>query len=418
MDTDTDRPSNVTQPTVSGQLPEEVEQALAGGLGELTLRQLLAWLLSCLGQGQRKVYLDQAPRDKGNGSYLRSLMLGSLPLEVEVPRTRQGAFRPSFLPPPYQRGYSEEFQALLMNLLTSSRSLKAAKTALQQMGVPCSESELENLSQAFQEELQLRNSRPLESDWLALFLDAKWVEVRQGDRLRPACLYLAVGLGRDGRKRMLACRLAFGAENLEEWKSLLRDLIERGLRRLLLVIQDDFSGLRATVESFFPKAQVQLCIVHLQRNARRQLPKAQATLFQQRLRAIKAAWDPEQANQQFQDLCQLVAPAASHFAAELRKKRPYYLAFLHYPPLIRRTFSTTNAVEVINGQLERLRRNNGGYFHSLQILQFKLGITLSQLENGTWKRTSSSIAAVLDELNSMFRSRFQLDPQTAQTQDS
>ena len=37
----------------------------------------------------------------------------------------------------------------------------------------------------FIDELELRNTRPLDPDLLALFLDAKYVEVREGDRLRP-----------------------------------------------------------------------------------------------------------------------------------------------------------------------------------------------------------------------------------------
>ena len=42
----------------------------------------------------------------------------------------------------------------------------------------------------------------------------------------------------------------------------------------------------------------------------------------------------------------------------------HYLAFLDYPDAIRRSLSTTNTVEAVNGQLERLRRNSGGYFQS------------------------------------------------------
>jgi hypothetical protein len=49
--------------------------------------------------------------------------------------------------------------------------------------------------------------------------------------------------------------------------------------------------------------------------------------------------------------------------AELRKKRDHYLAFLKYPDVLRRGLSTSNVVEAVNGQLEILRRNSGGYFN-------------------------------------------------------
>jgi transposase-like protein len=51
--------------------------------------------------------------------------------------------------------------------------------------------------------------------------------------------------------------------------------------------------------------------------------------------------------------------APSSYIGELRKERRYYLAFLNYPESIRRSLSTTNVVEAMNGQLEIMRRNSG-----------------------------------------------------------
>ena len=94
---------------------------------------MLGFLLSNLGAAERKALLSIASQDKANGFYPRSLSVGSLPVEVEVPRTRSGDFRPASLPAPYQRGYSDESQALLASVLASSRSLNSAKEALHRM---------------------------------------------------------------------------------------------------------------------------------------------------------------------------------------------------------------------------------------------------------------------------------------------
>jgi putative transposase len=67
-----------------------------------------------------------------------------------------------------------------------------------------------------------------------------------------------MGLGCDGRKQILACITRPGRENLEDWKFVLRGLIERGLRRVMIVVQDDFSGLLPITASLFPNAHVQL----------------------------------------------------------------------------------------------------------------------------------------------------------------
>jgi transposase-like protein len=294
-----------------------------------------------------------------------------------------------------------------VGLLGSSRSIHAAKDALQKMGLSSSEQDLEQVATGMIEELELHNSRPLDPDLLAVFVDGKYVELRDGDKLRSACIYLVIGLGRDGNKRVLSCIPRPGRENLEDWKTVLRGLLERGLRRVMIFIQDDFSGLLPISQSFFPHADVQLCAVHMQRNAKNHLSKTDSTEFQQRWRAIKSSWDVEVGNRQFQELCDRFAKAYPTWMGDLRKKHEHYLAFLKYPESMRKSFSTTNVVEAINGQLEIMRRNSGGYFHSEDTLKFKLGLAVSSLEDGRWRTVARSIASVLPQLNAMFQSRFE-----------
>jgi putative transposase len=178
---------------------------LESDLADLSVRELLSMLLSSVGLAERKAYLERILPDKPNGFYDRSLQLGTIPVEIRVPRTRSGDFRPASLPPLYQRGYSDETQALLLSLLTSGRSLHAVKDALQKMGLSSSQQQLESVATSLIEELDLRNSRPLDPVLLALFLDGKYVEFRDGDRLRPACIYVVVGLRRDGKKQVFTC---------------------------------------------------------------------------------------------------------------------------------------------------------------------------------------------------------------------
>jgi transposase-like protein len=275
------------------------------------------------------------------------------------------------------------------------------------MGLSRSEQDLERVAAGLIEELELRNSRPVDPDLIALFMDGKYIELRDGDKLRSACIYLVVGLGRDGKKRVLSCITRPGRENLEDWKLILRGLIERGLRRVMIVIQDDFSGLLPVNEGLFPNADVQLCVVHMQRNAKTHLSKTDTVEFQQRWRTIKSSWDVEVGHRQFEELCDRFSKPYPTWIAELRKKRQHYLAFLKYPEYMRKSFSTTNLVESVNGQLEIMRRNSGGYFHSEDTLKFKLGLAISSLENGRWRIPAHSITHVLPQLNAMFQSRFE-----------
>jgi transposase-like protein len=183
----TDPKSNVSQNQDSNSLENEIERLLSSGLENFGVRDM-GLMLSAIGQSERRAYLAQASADKGNGGYGRSLNVGSIPVDIQVPRTRSGNFRPRSLPPPYQRGYSDEVQALILGLLGSARSINAAKTALKKMGLGSCSEELDSVASGLVEELELVNSRPVDPDLLAIFLDGKYVEVKDVDRLRPACI--------------------------------------------------------------------------------------------------------------------------------------------------------------------------------------------------------------------------------------
>jgi len=297
----------------------DIDRLLQTGLADFSLRELLGLLISSAGAAERNIYLQDVPTDKPNGFYDRSLQIGSIPIDIRVPRSRNGDFRPASIPEPYRRGYDEEVQSLLIGLLSSSRSLNAVKDALQRMGLSRSEQDVERVAVSLIEELELRNSRPIHPDMLALFLDGKYIEIREGDKLRTACIYIVVGLGCDGKKQVLACITRPGRENLEDWKFIQRGLIERGLRRVMIVIHDDFSGLLPITKSLFPHADVQLCVVHMQRNATTHLSKSDAIEFQQRWRAIKSCWNLEFANAQFQELCDRFSKSNPTWTAESQK---------------------------------------------------------------------------------------------------
>lgn len=376
-------------------------------LSNMTIQELLGMTLSTLARSEQTAYLKRDVLDKGNGCYERSLQIGSVPVTLQVPRTRKGDFRPTLLPMPYQRGYPDSTQQLLLGLLASSRSINAAMAALRKMGLSVPDQDLETIAAECIEELDLLNSKPIDPDLLALFLDAKYVEVKEGDRIRPSCIYVVVGLGCDGKKRVLASVPRTGRENVEDWKKILRGVLERGLRRVMIVIQDDFSGLLPITKGLFPQSDIQLCIVHMQRNAKTHLGKTEAVEFTQRIRAIKACWDMGLAAKQFDDLCEHFAQDAPTFIAEIKKKRDHYLYFLKYPEGIRRTLSTTNAVEAVNGQLEIMRRNNGGYFQSESILKLKLSLAVTSLAEGTWKKPAASVRAALHQFVALFQARFE-----------
>ena len=70
---------------------------------------------------EREIYLEREPSDKGNGYYSRELISNSGELGIEVPRTRNGKFRPHFHGEKYKR-HSEDFEEFLISLITNGYS--------------------------------------------------------------------------------------------------------------------------------------------------------------------------------------------------------------------------------------------------------------------------------------------------------
>ena len=174
------------------------------------------------------------------------------------------------------------------------------RRSLRRMGVSVPEDDLQHVVDSLVEELGLLNTRTLDPDCLVVLMDAKHIEVRSGRRLVQAAVHSAAGIDMQGRKRILGCQVQEGSENIEHWKAVERNVLDRGLRRVLLFVQDAFSGLAAVTEGLFPQCEVQLRTVHMLRNAQEHLSKQDFRIFQSEWKGVRSAWDPELGARRFE----------------------------------------------------------------------------------------------------------------------
>ena len=322
--------------------------------------------------------------------------------------------------PKYQRHLPEAYQQLLRNLLLGARSFSAARRTLQALGLGYSPEQVEQLLEELHQEAKSFFTRPLAPDWLCVFIDAKIIELKdEHDQVKQAVHFLAVGIGLDGKKEILTAAAFWGNEALEAWRKTLIDLKNRGLVRVLLLVTDDFSGLAPLIKSLFPNSDHQLCTVHLLRNAQRHLSLEDYTLFRDTWREIQAASGFESAQTRFRALLDQLRPNNKAWVEHLQKRIPNYLTFIKYPTPVHPQLRSTNLPEGLNNQIENLRRNAGGHFHSQREALIKMKLLTTDLYDHKWTRGNPVLLTHIGILNQIFRQHFEteLNPEKFLTQN-
>src|SRR3712207_3448064 len=107
--------------------------------------------------------------------------------------------------------------------------------------------------------------RPLgEKEYPYLYLDATYLKVRWGARVTSMALLTRVGVEEEGFGEVLAVEVA-GTEKAAAYASLLRGLIDRGLKGVYLVVSDDHEGIKSAVAGELPGGEWARCAVYFQR---------------------------------------------------------------------------------------------------------------------------------------------------------
>jgi transposase-like protein len=98
-----------------------------------------------------------------------------------------------------------------------------------------------------------------------LILDGTVVRARLDKKATSISLLVAMGVRQDGQKVLLAVK-NMGGESEAAWRTLLDDLVNRGLKTPELVIVDGAAGLEKALTALWSDMPVQRCTVHKHRN--------------------------------------------------------------------------------------------------------------------------------------------------------
>ena len=364
-------------------------------------------LLNSLMNKEREIFLrNQIEDNKANGFYSRDIACNLGNLNLLVPRDRNSDFRSSVLPNHWQRG-DDSYNEFLLNLILQSYSPNKIKALLKSMNLPYSAEEIEEIKEDLFLKAKEFKNKQLTENIFAIFIDAYHTQIKDDEnKIKKAVIYSIISIDLKGKKELCGFYTFFGSESKEDWLVIFNNLISRGLKRLALVISDDFSGLKEAISALFPRAKHQLCYIHMQRNIRRNMGKNDAKIFNEELSLIRKDKDKKSALKRFENLCNEYRDKYQFYIEKLLAKKELYFNFIDFPEPIRKHIYTTNIVENFNSRIEVKRINSGGHFQSMKIVDIAIYVISNNLHQNRWKNPIPAFKECEYEINQLFNLTF------------
>jgi putative transposase len=354
--------------------PELLDQLLRGyekpedllGEGGI-LKQLTKALVEHCLEAEMKTHLEaqetqsstSKPANRRNGHSKKTIKGEFGEAQIAIPRDREGEFEPVIVKKHQTR--FDGFDDKILSLYARGMTTRDIQAQLQDLyGVEVSAGLISNVTDAVEEERKLWQNRPLERVYPIVYFDALVVKVRQDGRVVNKAIHLVLAVNLAGTKELLGMWMTQN-ESSKFWLQVLTELQNRGLKDIFIACCDGLTGFPEAIEALFPQTAVQLCIVHMVRNALSYVSYKDRKAVAADLRLVYTASTETEAEGH------LVA-----FAEKWDKQYPTIskswlthwkriIPFFAFPAEIRKAIYTTNAIESMNMTLRKVLKNHRAF---------------------------------------------------------
>lgn len=302
-------------------------------------------------------------------------------IDLQIPKLRKGSFFPSLLEP--RRMTETALLSVVQQAYVCGVSTRKVDHLVRSLGLEgIDKSRVSRICKELDEMVHDFRTRPLEGQWPYLWLDATYLKVRQNGRVVSMAAVIAVSVSERGERRVVGFDL--GPSEAEDfWLHFLREVQERGLRGLQLVISDAHLGLRKAIQAVFGGATWQRCRVHFMRNVLALVPKHAQPVVSAAVRTILAQPDQASALAQLERVADSLRTQFPKVASLLLEGAEDVLAYMSFPPEHWRQLHSTNPLERLNKEVKR-RSDVVGIFPDVPSVLRLVGAILSE-QNDEWE---------------------------------
>jgi putative transposase len=294
-----------------------------------------------------------------HGSRTRSLTGTFGPIEIEVPRARLNtpAGKTTEWKSQALRAYQRRTlaaDALIASIYlagTNTRRVRRALAAL--FGGTVGKDTVSRTWRKVKSDWDAWNVRSLaEEPIVRLILDGTVVRVRLDRKATSISLLVVLGVRADGQKVLLAIK-SMGGESAEAWRTVLDDLIRRGLRRPEFLIVDGAPGLDKAIAAVWDAVPVQRCTVHKHRNLLAHAPERLHDEITADYNDMIYAATREEIETHRKAFIRKWRLKHHAVADSLEEAGERLFAFTRLPPGQWRSVRTTNAIERLHEEFKR-----------------------------------------------------------------
>ncbi|MBI2715466.1 MAG: IS256 family transposase [Rhizobiales bacterium] len=197
------------------------------------------------------------------------------------------------------------------------------------------------------------NTRSLaEEPIVRLILDGTVVRVRLDRKATSISLLVVIGIREDGQKVLLAIK-SMGGESTEAWRTVLDDLIKRGLRQPEFLIVDGAPGLDKAIAAVWDNVPVQRCTVHKHRNLLAHAPERLHDEITSDYNDMIYATTREEIEARRKAFIRKWRLKHRAVADSLEEAGDRLFTFTRLPPSQWRSARTTNAIERLHEEFKR-----------------------------------------------------------------
>ena len=333
-------------------------------------------------------YRELTPTRRGerNGHYQRNLVTPAGKIErLEVPRDREGEFVTEVFER-YKRMTGDVEEAVLEMYLSgiSVRKIAGVTDALSKVRI--GKDAVSRIARRLQEQQREWRERSLEEkEYPYLYLDATYLKVRWGARVTSMALLVCVGVDEEGFREVLAVEVA-GKEKGVAYASLLRALIDRGLRGVRLVVSDDHEGIKAAVAGELPGVEWQRCVVHFERNVLSHVPASEMNEVAEDLKAVFKVRREKTARSLAEEFVELYEKRFPKAVAIFEAGVADALTYLSFPGSHHPRIRTTNMLERLFKEVKRRTRVVGVFPNETSASTLATEIALRSSEEWALRR--------------------------------